>query len=153
VTLVERRDDGRFNLGTSAGKLFITKTIFIAGGVGSFQPRTLKVDGIEKFEGQQLFYRVKDPARFKGRNLVICGGGDSALDWALNLVGNAESVVLVHRRERFRLFRQRPASRALTSGATQTAGGSGSGPSPRRLVPAARNQCLQSADRPDANTA
>jgi len=84
------------------GTRFITKTIFIAAGVGSFQPRTIKVDGIEKFDNQQLFYRVKDPARFEGRNIVICGGGDSALDWALNLHGKAESVILIHRREEFR---------------------------------------------------
>ncbi|MGH8808199.1 MAG: NAD(P)/FAD-dependent oxidoreductase [Noviherbaspirillum sp.] len=102
VTVVEKREDGRFNLETSTGTRFITKTIFIAAGVGSFQPRTLKVDGIEAFEGKQLFYRVKDPAQFHGKNLVICGGGDSALDWALNLVGKAESVVLLHRREDFR---------------------------------------------------
>ncbi|MEO8407538.1 MAG: NAD(P)/FAD-dependent oxidoreductase [Oxalobacteraceae bacterium] len=102
VTVVEKREDGRFNLETSAGTRFITKTIFIAAGVGSFQPRTLKVDGIEQFEGKQLFYRVKDPARFAGKNIVICGGGDSALDWALNLAGKAESVVLIHRREDFR---------------------------------------------------
>lgn len=102
VTVVEKREDGRFNLETSAGTRFITKTIFIAAGVGSFQPRTLKVDGIEQFEGKQLFYRVKDPARFEGKNIVICGGGDSALDWALNLAGKAESVVLIHRREDFR---------------------------------------------------
>lgn len=102
VTVVERRDDGRFNLETSAGTRFITKTIFIAAGVGSFQPRTIKIDGIEQFEGEQVFYRVKDPLRFHGKNLVICGGGDSALDWALNLVGKAESVILLHRREEFR---------------------------------------------------
>ena len=102
VTLVERREDGRFDLETSTGTRFITKTIFIAAGVGSFQPRTLKVDGIEAFEGKQVFYRVKDPSQFHGKNLVICGGGDSALDWALNLVGKAESVVLLHRREDFR---------------------------------------------------
>jgi thioredoxin reductase (NADPH) len=102
VTFVERREDGRFNVETSTGTKFITKTIFIAAGVGSFQPRTLKVDGIEQFEGSQLFYRVKDPVRFEGKNLVICGGGDSALDWALNFVGKAESVILVHRREEFR---------------------------------------------------
>jgi thioredoxin reductase (NADPH) len=102
VSLVERRDDGRFNLETSLGTRFITRTIFVAAGVGSFQPRTIKVDGIEQFEGKQLFYRVKDPSRFQGKNLVICGGGDSALDWALDLVGKAESVVLLHRREEFR---------------------------------------------------
>ena len=102
VTEVEKREDGRFNVETSTGTRFITKTIFIAAGVGSFQPRTLKVDGIEAFEGKQLFYRVKDPSRFHGKNLVICGGGDSALDWALDLVGKAESIVLLHRREEFR---------------------------------------------------
>jgi thioredoxin reductase (NADPH) len=102
VTLVQKRDDGRFDLETSAGTRFITKTIFIAAGVGSFQPRTLKVDGIDQFHGSQLFYRVKDPLSFHGKNLVICGGGDSALDWALNLVGKAESVILLHRREDFR---------------------------------------------------
>lgn len=102
VTLVQRRDDGRFNVETSLGTRFITKTIFIAAGVGSFQPRTIKVDGIEQFEGQQVFYRVKDPSRFYGKNLVICGGGDSALDWALDLAGKAESIVLIHRREEFR---------------------------------------------------
>jgi thioredoxin reductase (NADPH) len=102
VTLVEKREDGRFNLETSVGTRFITKTVFIAAGVGSFQPRTIKVDGIEAFENKQVFYRVKDPTQFHGKNLVICGGGDSALDWALNLVGKAESVVLLHRREEFR---------------------------------------------------
>jgi thioredoxin reductase (NADPH) len=102
VTLVARRGDGRFDVETSAGTRFISKTIFIAAGVGSFQPRTLKVEGIERFEGEQVFYRVKDPSRFHGKNLVICGGGDSALDWVLNFVGKAESVILLHRREEFR---------------------------------------------------
>ena len=102
VTLVEKREDGRFNLETSLGTRFITKTVFITAGVGSFQPRTLKVDGIEAFEGKQLFYRVKDPSRFAGRNIVICGGGDSALDWALDLHGKAESVIVIHRRDEFR---------------------------------------------------
>ena len=102
VTVVERREDGRFFVETSTGTRFITKTIFIAAGVGSFQPRTLKVEGIDKFDGEQLFYRVKDPSRFHGRNLVIVGGGDSALDWTLDLVGKAESIVLIHRRDGFR---------------------------------------------------
>ena len=102
VSVVERREDGRFFVETSIGTRFITKTIFIAAGVGSFQPRTVKVEGIDKFEGKQLFYRVKDPSRFHGRNLVIVGGGDSALDWTLDLVGKAESIVLIHRRDGFR---------------------------------------------------
>jgi len=102
VAVVERREDGRFFVETSLGTRFITKTIFIAAGVGSFQPRTLKVEGIDRFDGKQLFYRVKDPSRFHGRNLVIIGGGDSALDWTLDLVGKAESVVMIHRRDGFR---------------------------------------------------
>ena len=102
VAVVERREDGRFFVETSTGTRFITKTIFIAAGVGSFQPRTVKVEGIDKFDGKQLFYRVKDPSRFHGRNLVIVGGGDSALDWTLDLVGKAESVVMIHRRDGFR---------------------------------------------------
>ncbi len=106
VTRVRKRADGRFDLETSKGTRFVTRTIFIAAGVGSFQPRTLKVDGIERHDGTQLHYRVRNPAQFAGKNLVIVGGGDSALDWALNFVQDgphkAESVILVHRRDGFR---------------------------------------------------
>jgi thioredoxin reductase (NADPH) len=106
VTVVEKRADGRFFVQTSKGTTFLTKTIFIAGGVGSFQPRTLKVDGLDKFDESQLFYRVKNPAQFAGKNLVIVGGGDSALDWTLNFVqegpNKAESVILLHRRDGFK---------------------------------------------------
>lgn len=106
VTTVQKQDDGRFFVATSKGTQFLTKTIFIAGGVGSFQPRTLKVDGLEQFDDTQLFYRVRSPAQFAGKNLVIVGGGDSALDWALNFAqdgpNKAESVILIHRRDGFR---------------------------------------------------
>jgi thioredoxin reductase (NADPH) len=102
VSSVEKQDDGRFLVGTSKGTTFLTKVVIVAGGVGSFQPRTLKVEGVERFAGRQLHYRVKDPAQFAGKRLVIAGGGDSALDWALNFVGKADSVVLVHRRDGFR---------------------------------------------------
>jgi thioredoxin reductase (NADPH) len=106
VTVVQKQDDGRFYVETSKGTRFLTKTIFIAAGVGAFQPRTLKVDGLEHFEGSQLFYRVKNPATFAGKNLVIVGGGDSALDWTLNFVADgpnkAESVILIHRRDGFK---------------------------------------------------
>jgi thioredoxin reductase (NADPH) len=106
VTEVRKQDDGRFFVATSKGTQFLTKTVFIAGGVGSFQPRTLKVDGLEQFQDSQLFYRVKNPAQFAGKNLVIVGGGDSALDWALNFVqegpNKAESVILIHRRDGFK---------------------------------------------------
>lgn len=106
VTVVQKQDDGRFFVETSKGTQFITKTIFIAAGVGAFEPRTLKVEGIDKFEGSQLFYRVKNPADFAGKNLIIVGGGDSALDWTLNFTAEgpnkAESVILVHRRDGFK---------------------------------------------------
>jgi thioredoxin reductase (NADPH) len=105
VTVVSKQDDGRFFVETSKGTRFLAKTIFIAGGVGAFQPRLLKVDGLEKHEGSQLFYRVKTPAQFAGKNLVVVGGGDSALDWALNFAQDgphkADSVILVHRRDGF----------------------------------------------------
>jgi thioredoxin reductase (NADPH) len=102
VSVVRKEDDGRFYVETSVGTRFLTKVIIIAAGVGSFQPRALKVPEIDKFAGTQLFYRVRDPSRFHGKNLVIAGGGDSALDWALDFVGKAASVVLVHRRDGFR---------------------------------------------------
>lgn len=102
VSVLQKQDDGRFFLETSKGTRFTTKVVVVAGGVGSFQPRTLKVEGIDRFAGTQLHYRVKDPGQFRGKNLVIAGGGDSALDWALDLAGKAESVVLVHRRDGFR---------------------------------------------------
>ena len=106
VTVVEKRDDGRFDVETSKGTRFLAKTIFVAGGVGSFQPRLLKVDGLEKYFDTQLFYSVRNPAQFAGKNLVIVGSGDSAIDWALNFVqagsSRAESVILLHRRDGFK---------------------------------------------------
>ena len=105
VSVVEKQEDGRFHVETSKGTRFLTKTIFIAAGVGAFQPRTLKVEGLDKFEGSQLFYRVRDPQQYAGKNLVIVGGGDSALDWVLNFVEGehkAESVIQIHRRDGFR---------------------------------------------------
>lgn len=106
VSIVEKREDGRFFVETSKGTQFLTKTIFIAAGVGAFQPKLLRVDGLDKFDNSQLFYRVKNPADFASKNLVIVGGGDSALDWALNFVAEgpnkAESVILIHRRDGFK---------------------------------------------------
>jgi thioredoxin reductase (NADPH) len=102
IAVVRKEPDGRFYVETSKGTRFLTKVVIIAAGVGSFQPRMLKVPEIEQFLGSQLFYRVRNPAAFHGKNLVIAGGGDSALDWALDFVGKAESVVLVHRRDGFR---------------------------------------------------
>jgi thioredoxin reductase (NADPH) len=106
VSTVEKQDDGRFFVETAKGTQFLSKTIFIAAGVGAFQPRTLKVEGLDAFDGSQLFYSVKNPDDFAGKNLVIVGGGDSALDWALDFVKDgphkAESVILLHRRDGFK---------------------------------------------------
>ncbi len=102
VTTLEKQTDGRFLIGTSQDQYFISKTIFIAAGVGAFQPRTLNLEGLDAFEGKQVFYRVKDPEHFSGKRLVICGGGDSALDWALFFAGKAASVTLIHRRNDFK---------------------------------------------------
>jgi thioredoxin reductase (NADPH) len=106
VTTVKKQPDGRFRVETSKGARFLTKTMFIAAGVGAFQPRALKVDGIEAFEGSQLFYSVKNPDTFAGKNLLIVGGGDSALDWALEFVKDtphkAANVMLLHRRDGFK---------------------------------------------------
>ncbi|MES2841602.1 MAG: NAD(P)/FAD-dependent oxidoreductase [Pseudomonadota bacterium] len=105
VTSVEQQDDSRFSVATSRGTRFLTKTLFIAAGVGAFQPRALKLDGLDAFEGKQLFYRVKNPDEFAGQNIVIVGGGDAALDWATTFAAlgpnHARSVTLIHRRDGF----------------------------------------------------
>ena len=102
VTQLEKQADGRFLISTSKDQQFLSKTVFIAGGVGAFQPRTLNLEGIEAFVGKQVFYSVKNPEQFSGKNIVICGGGDAALDWALHLVDKATSVTLIHRRDDFK---------------------------------------------------
>jgi thioredoxin reductase (NADPH) len=102
VTEVHRREDGRFHVATSRGTHFRAGAIVIAGGVGSFQARRLGIDGAERYEGRSIHYRVKDASAFEDEDLLILGGGDSALDWTLELVERARSVVLVHRRPEFR---------------------------------------------------
>ena len=101
VSVVEP-DGDVFNVETSKGTRFRTRTVFLAGGVGSFQPRRMRLAGIEEHEEKSLFYRVRDPARFADRNIVILGGGDSALDWVLELQPKAASMTIVHRREEYR---------------------------------------------------
>jgi thioredoxin reductase (NADPH) len=102
VTTVRRRDDNAFFVETSAGIQFACKAVVIAGGVGSFQPRPLRVPNAEEYEDLTLHYRVRDPRLFEGKKLVVFGGGDSALDWALELAGKASRLTLVHRRDEFR---------------------------------------------------
>jgi thioredoxin reductase (NADPH) len=102
VTALRRQEDGRFLLQTSAGTVFLSKTVVIAAGLGSFQPRRLGVEGADAFEDRQVHYRVRNAAEFHGKRLVIFGGGDSALDWVVDLTGKATSLVHVHRRPEFR---------------------------------------------------
>lgn len=99
---VRKLDDGNFYLRTSTGTEFNCKAIIIAGGVGAFQPVELHVPGIEQFIDKQLFYKVRNPENHHGKHVVVLGGGDSALDWALNLQGKAESVILIHRSDKFK---------------------------------------------------
>jgi thioredoxin reductase (NADPH) len=102
VVEVARLAAGRFAVRTAAGTRFDAGSIVIAGGLGSFQPRRLMVPDVEKFEGRQVHYRVRRAEDFHGRDVVVAGGGDSALDWALEFCGKARSVALVHRRAEFR---------------------------------------------------
>lgn len=95
------KEEDVFEIKTNLGTHY-SKTIIIAAGNGSFQPRRLNLEGHETFEGQQLHYYVKDMSVFSGKNVTICGGGDSAVDWALMLEHIAESVTLIHRRPAFR---------------------------------------------------
>jgi thioredoxin reductase (NADPH) len=102
VAVVEAIDDDAFRVVTDNGLEFHARCVFIAGGVGSFQPRKLRFEGIDAFEDRSLFYRVRDPGRFAGKKLCILGGGDSALDWVVELAPNADGITSVHRREEYR---------------------------------------------------
>ncbi|MFK7996356.1 MAG: NAD(P)/FAD-dependent oxidoreductase [Granulosicoccus sp.] len=102
VEELDKRGEQDFYLKTSVGNEFQCKAVIIAAGAGSFTPVRVRVPGIEKFETSQLFYRVRDPQQHAGRDVVVLGGGDSALDWALQLAPIAKSLTLVNRTERFR---------------------------------------------------
>jgi thioredoxin reductase (NADPH) len=102
VTVVKKIDDERFHVETHKGTQFEAKAVVIAGGVGSFQPRPIRLPDVENYAGTTLHYRVRDPQQFAGKKLVVLGGGDSALDWAVELAGIAEHVTVVHRRDEYR---------------------------------------------------
>ncbi|HSJ24477.1 MAG TPA: NAD(P)/FAD-dependent oxidoreductase [Longimicrobiales bacterium] len=93
-------DDG-YVLTTNGGR-YPSKTVLIAGGKGAFAPRVLECPGYESLLGKGVEYHVKDPARYAGRRVLIIGGGDSAVDWVLNLKDVAERLIIIHRREGFR---------------------------------------------------
>jgi thioredoxin reductase (NADPH) len=95
------KEKENWKITTNKNKIFITPNVIIAGGVGSFEPRKFSIKDIEKFENKSVFYSVKDKNYFKNKKVCIFGGGDSALDWAVELSKISE-VVLVHRRNEFR---------------------------------------------------
>ncbi|MCK1159267.1 NAD(P)/FAD-dependent oxidoreductase [Streptococcus uberis] len=100
VQFFEKNNQG-FTIQTNKGQ-HSSKAIIIACGNGAFAPRTLGLEGEEGFAEKNIFYNVHQLDQFAGKNVVICGGGDSAVDWALALYGLAESVTIVHRRDAFR---------------------------------------------------
>lgn len=103
VSSLEPKSDGRWAVGTSAGVNFIARTVVLAAGVGAFQPKLLRLDGIEQFEAKQLFYQINQPQQFSGKHLLIVGGEDAALRWATHFskpgTDRAASVTLMHRRD------------------------------------------------------
>jgi len=102
VAGLSKADDGTFELVTTQGISISAPSVFIAAGAGSFVPRKPKVEGLEAFEEKSFFYAVRNRNSFLNRDVVIFGGGDSALDWTLDLLPQVKSLTLVHRRDKFR---------------------------------------------------
>ena len=99
---LSRLQDGRWQLSTDAGTVLIAPVVVIAAGGGSFVPKRPPIPGIETYEERSVFYAVRKMEQFRGRNILIAGGGDSALDWTLNLAPIAKKLTLVHHRDGFR---------------------------------------------------
>jgi thioredoxin reductase (NADPH) len=102
VDALQRLGDGRFRLVTDVGTQFLAKVVVVAAGGGSFTPKRPPLAGIEAYEGTSVFYSVRRIEDFRGKDVLIVGGGDSALDWVLNLQPVANSLTLLHRRDEFR---------------------------------------------------
>src|SRR3954454_20260903 len=102
VESIERIGEPGFRVTTDAGQIFECKVVVISAGGGSFQPKRPPVPGIEAYEGTSVFYAVRKMEQFRDKDLLIVGGGDSALDWTLNLHPIAKRVTLLHRRDDFR---------------------------------------------------
>jgi thioredoxin reductase (NADPH) len=102
VETVEKIGDPSFRVKTDQGKEFISKIVVIAAGGGSFQPKRPPIPGIEPYEGASVFYAVRKMDAFRDKRILIVGGGDSALDWTLNLAPLAKHLTLLHRRSEFR---------------------------------------------------
>jgi thioredoxin reductase (NADPH) len=102
VENLQRNDDGSYNIITNDGTLVHCQVVVIAGGLGCFEPRKPEIDRLTDFEGKGVAYMVKNPEHFRDKKVVLAGGGDSALDWAVFLSNVAERVTLVHRGDTFR---------------------------------------------------
>ena len=102
IEKIERVGEPLFRITTDAGKLFEAKVVVIAAGGGSFQPKRPPIPGIEAYEAQSVHYAVRQMEKFRGQKILIVGGGDSALDWTLNLAPVAGHLTLLHRRQEFR---------------------------------------------------
>ena len=102
VTELIKHGDNDFELKTDGGLVFRSKVVVIAAGGGSFQPKKPPIPGIDAYEGTSVFYSVKKMEAFRGKDVLIVGGGDSALDWTINLQPIAKSLTLLHRRDDFR---------------------------------------------------
>jgi thioredoxin reductase (NADPH) len=102
VEELQKQEDGSFIVVTSEGTEIACKVVAIAGGLGSFEPRKPAIESLEHFEGKGVTYMVRDPELFRSKRIVLAGGGDSALDWAIYLAGLAEELTLVHRGTTFR---------------------------------------------------
>ena len=102
VTTVEKLGEASFRVGTDRDKIFECKVVVIAAGGGSFQPKRPPINGIEPYENKSVHYAVRKMDAFRGKNLIVVGGGDSALDWTLNLQPLAKRLTLIHRRDDFR---------------------------------------------------
>jgi thioredoxin reductase (NADPH) len=99
---IEKQEDGRFRLTTSKGTIHVASVIAIAGGLGCFEPRKPPIATIGNFEDKGVEYIIKEPEFYRGKNIVIAGGGDSALDWTIFLADVANEITLIHRRKEFR---------------------------------------------------
>ena len=102
VDELQRLEDGRFSIKTDAGRDIVCKVVVIAAGGGSFTPKRPPLEGIEAYEGKSVFYAVRRMDEMRGKDVLVVGGGDSALDWTLNLAPIAKSLTLLHRRDEFR---------------------------------------------------
>ena len=99
---LERQADGRYKLTTNKGTEHLAPVVVLAGGLGCFEPRKPPIDNIADYEDKGVEYIIKDPEFYRGKRIVVAGGGDSALDWTVFLADIASEIVMIHRRKEFR---------------------------------------------------